>query len=137
MFLPKDHASMALIKNNLATTYAKKTYFLPFDEKSAKELADARNLCEEGCQIRIILNGEDSANLAPSYYTKGLIFLQQYRYDNNNVNDLIEARSFVQRSLSLRERWNPKLKYLIKESADLLNEINEVIKNHEDKQLKK
>jgi tetratricopeptide (TPR) repeat protein len=136
-FLPKGHASIAHIKNNLATTYAKKTYFLSFDEKSANELTDAKNLCEEGFQIRIILNGEDSANLAPSYYTKGLIFLQQYRYDTNKVNDLIAARSFVQRSLVLRERWNPKLKYLIKESTDLLNEIDEEIKNHEDKQLKR
>lgn len=133
-FLPKEHASMAVVKNNLATSYAKNSYFnLCNEEDATRDLNAALNLCEEGCRIRISLNGENCPDLAPSYYTKGLILLQLYRYANNKVNELYEARHFAQESLFLRERYNPKRKYLLKESADLLNEINEVIKIHEDK----
>jgi tetratricopeptide (TPR) repeat protein len=133
-FLPKEHASMAVIKNNLATSYAKNSYFNQCKEEDAiRDLTMALKLCEEGCQIRISLNGDESSNLAPSYYTKGLIHFQIYRYTKNKVNDLYEARRFAQKSLSLRERYNPKRRYLIMESTDLLNEINEVIKEHEAK----
>ncbi len=124
--MPQNHISMAILKNNMATAYAKMVYYdgeMSHTQRKSN-LLKALRLCNEGWNIKIKNDNGDSY-IAPSYFTKGLILLLYYRLDTSKKYRLLKAREFAEKSLELRKTYIPPIPFAIKESEKLIREIME------------
>ncbi len=127
--LPPNHLSLSIIKNNLATCYAKKSRLdsISFDEKS-NLIENALILCKQGIEAKSKIYGEMTHNQGPNFNTMALILLEKYRLNHLDTDALKESRKFALLSIEVRKKRNPPKLHEIKECEVLLSEIeNEII----------